>query len=507
MSCRSAVFALVLVVLALAAGAASADISGFVTVEGSGNPGTPIAGAYVHIQADLVTPGTFTAADGSFTLVAIPVGQVFVAASIPYLRSAPENFLIGGAPAVDGDDRSRHPPGGAAGGRRSGLRAGRRLGVRRLPLRALLPVVDLAPRLHRAEQVGARSVLRHRHAGGRRRLRLQEHPRPGRDRLLRHLPRADAGSPGSPPRRRAARRGDGAERLAGGHLRRLPPDGRDRRDPHQRAQSPRQGDLPLPAGRPGREHLAVRLGADGRRHLSPDAAVVLAAPPQLPDLRRLPPVPQPDDRRARAEHLPRVAGVALRHARDRASAPARTATWGRSPGVGQNCEFGGPDRESAERHAHTFIGSTPETLSANIALTTTVAETGAGNVRVASAVDNFGAGHDFPTGISLRNAILWITASIGGQPLAQVAGPTVPFWGSDDVPGDQPGDLAGQPGKGFAKVLEGRINGAGAGRAAGAVHRRRERLRADDHPFGDDRHHRGRVRDSAGHRRRAARST
>ena len=62
MSCRSAVVALALVVSALAAGAASADISGFVTVEGSGNPGTPIAGAYVHIQADLVTPGTFTAA-------------------------------------------------------------------------------------------------------------------------------------------------------------------------------------------------------------------------------------------------------------------------------------------------------------------------------------------------------------------------------------------------------------------------------------------------------------
>lgn len=130
-------------------------------------------------------------------------------------------------------------------------------------------------------------------------------------------------------------------------------------------------------------------------------------------------------------------------------------------GIGQNCEFGGPDRESAERHAHTFIGSTPATLSANIALTTAVAETTDGRVRVTSAVDNFGAGHDFPTGISLRNAILWITASVNGQPLAQASGPTIPFWASDDVPGEQPGDLAGLPGKGFAKVLEGRINGQG----------------------------------------------
>ncbi len=90
-----------------------------------------------------------------------------------------------------------------------------------------------------------------------------------------------------------------------------------------------------------------------------------------------------------------------------------------------------------------------------------MAQTGAGNVLVTSSVDNFGAGHSFPTGITLRNAILWITATLDGQPLAQVAGSTIPFWASDDVPGDQPGDLAGQPGKGFAKVLEGRINGQG----------------------------------------------
>ena len=54
-----------------------------------------------------------------------------------------------------------------------------------------------------------------------------------------------------------------------------------------------------------------------------------------------------------------------------------------------------------------------------------------------------------------------MTATLNGQPLAQAAGPTVPFWGSDDVPGEQPGDFAGLPGKGFAKILEGRINGQG----------------------------------------------
>jgi hypothetical protein len=80
---------------------------------------------------------------------------------------------------------------------------------------------------------------------------------------------------------------------------------------------------------------------------------------------------------------------------------------------------------------------------------------------VVAEVNNFGAGHSFPTGVSIRNAILVVSATLDGQPLEQAAGPTVPFWGSDDVPGDQPGDLAGLPGKGFAKVLEGRINGQG----------------------------------------------
>ena len=80
---------------------------------------------------------------------------------------------------------------------------------------------------------------------------------------------------------------------------------------------------------------------------------------------------------------------------------------------------------------------------------------------MAAEVANFGAGHSFPTGVSIRNAILLVTATLNGQPLPQAAGPTVPFWGSDNVPGDQPGDLAGFPGKGFAKILEGRINGQG----------------------------------------------
>lgn len=122
--------------------------------------------------------------------------------------------------------------------------------------------------------------------------------------------------------------------------------------------------------------------------------------------------------------------------------------------------FGAPVRPPSQRHSHAFVGSTPSTLAANIALDTVV-EQADGRVIVRSTVDNFGAGHDFPTGISIRNAFLLISASVDGQPLTQVAGPTVPSWADDDVPGQQPGDHAGKPGRGFGKILEGRINGAG----------------------------------------------
>lgn len=122
--------------------------------------------------------------------------------------------------------------------------------------------------------------------------------------------------------------------------------------------------------------------------------------------------------------------------------------------------FGAPERPASQRHSHAFVGSTPSTLAANIALDTEV-EQANGQVIVRSTVDNFGAGHDFPTGISLRNAILLISASVDGQPLTQISGPTVPSWADDDVPGEQPGDHAGKPGRGFAKILEGRINGSG----------------------------------------------
>jgi hypothetical protein len=70
-------------------------------------------------------------------------------------------------------------------------------------------------------------------------------------------------------------------------------------------------------------------------------------------------------------------------------------------------------------------------------------------------------GHHFPTGVDVRNAFLLVQVSLQGQLLQQESGDRLPFWVDDAVPGQQPGDYAGQAGRGYAKVLQGRIDGQG----------------------------------------------
>lgn len=120
---------------------------------------------------------------------------------------------------------------------------------------------------------------------------------------------------------------------------------------------------------------------------------------------------------------------------------------------------GGPLRPASQRSTHRFIGATPQRLAENIDLRVSVEQRGA-QLLVATDVENQ-CGHHFPTGIDIRNALLVVDVRLDGQPLPQTRGPVLPFWASDDVPGEQPGDYAGWPGKGYAKVLEGRINGQG----------------------------------------------
>jgi hypothetical protein len=67
------------------------------------------------------------------------------------------------------------------------------------------------------------------------------------------------------------------------------------------------------------------------------------------------------------------------------------------------------------------------------------------SIQVSVSITNTGAGHHVPTDYPGRHLILVLTAFDSlGQALIQYDGPTVPDWG---------GDLAGVPGKIFAKVL------------------------------------------------------
>ncbi|NKI35677.1 hypothetical protein HFP89_10945 [Wenzhouxiangella sp. XN79A] len=120
---------------------------------------------------------------------------------------------------------------------------------------------------------------------------------------------------------------------------------------------------------------------------------------------------------------------------------------------------GQPIRPAEQRRSHAFIGATPDTLADAVTLDLDAWVDGA-ELAVEARVANVGAGHAFPTGVSIRNAVLVIEATVNGQPLAQVAGPVVPFYGSASG-SNTPDDVAGRPGRGFARVLEGRINGTG----------------------------------------------
>ncbi len=120
---------------------------------------------------------------------------------------------------------------------------------------------------------------------------------------------------------------------------------------------------------------------------------------------------------------------------------------------------GQPIRPAEQRRSHAFIGATPDTLADAVTLDLDARVDG-GALVVEARVANVGAGHAFPTGVSIRNAVLVIEARVDGQPLPRIDGPTVPFYGSA-AGSNAPDDVAGRPGRGFARVLEGRINGAG----------------------------------------------
>jgi hypothetical protein len=442
--------------LVLGATAARGDISGFVRVAGSGTPGTPVPGARVHIRADSSVVAV-TAADGSFTLAASPAGSVELAASIPYNRAAATNYLIGGAQASDGD---------------SGVDI--RLTV--------LPGSNPSYKPPTADICGSCHFSVYPLWSG------SNHAGAARNEWVLDL-FSGSGTPGGGAGYVFRNNHDPGETgfCATCHA------------PMTDVFNPGQTMLDEVVDAPGSEGVSCvschQMDSVDEGNL--DALHFLGKSTyRFPDDSAAPtwsyvwgPLDDVTFKGMKPSHstLHRTSllcAACHQYVNPTTGAPGQNTyrEWAASsfatPGPGQRncqschmpdaidddplCVFSPTpaDRPATDRRRHVFIGSTPDMLQNNISLTVAAQEV-PGRVRVDAQVFNFGAGHSFPTGVSIRNAILLVSATLNGQPLAQAAGSTVPFWGSDDVPGVQPGDYAGLPGKGFAKILEGRINGQG----------------------------------------------
>jgi hypothetical protein len=119
-----------------------------------------------------------------------------------------------------------------------------------------------------------------------------------------------------------------------------------------------------------------------------------------------------------------------------------------------------PTRPGKQRHDHSFPGVYSGRLGVPVELDI-VAQVSNGQLAVEVAVINRGLGHNFPTGVDVRNAFVLVEVLVGDQALLQLDGDRLPDWVDDLVPGQQDGDFSGMAGRGFAKVLAGRIDGQG----------------------------------------------
>jgi hypothetical protein len=107
---------------------------------------------------------------------------------------------------------------------------------------------------------------------------------------------------------------------------------------------------------------------------------------------------------------------------------------------------GGLHRDSALISSHYMPGAADEQLLQNTAEMTLDATRADGTVTVDVSVTNTEAGHHIPTDSPLRQIfVLVMVTDAQGRELPLQSGPTLPDWA---------GDLAGEPGVYFAKILE-----------------------------------------------------
>lgn len=114
-------------------------------------------------------------------------------------------------------------------------------------------------------------------------------------------------------------------------------------------------------------------------------------------------------------------------------------------------EKGGLTREYHRTANHLQPGASDETLLQNTVALTVTATISGGVVVVDTTLYNAFAGHHVPTDFPGRQMLLVLAATDDeGAPLPLLEGETLPAWAGS---GDSPHDYAGQPGRGYAKLL------------------------------------------------------
>jgi hypothetical protein len=109
-------------------------------------------------------------------------------------------------------------------------------------------------------------------------------------------------------------------------------------------------------------------------------------------------------------------------------------------------ERGGPRRRPDQIHVHRMPGASDEQFLQNAVTMTTTAQVEGGTLAVEVQIANDKTGHHVPTDSPLRHLILAVEATnADGDRLALRSGPSLPEWA---------GDLAGEPGRTYAKVLQ-----------------------------------------------------
>ena len=118
---------------------------------------------------------------------------------------------------------------------------------------------------------------------------------------------------------------------------------------------------------------------------------------------------------------------------------------------------GGVERDPLTIHAHTMPGAGSAGLLARTMALTVTAQLSGSLLTVDVALTNVFGGHHVPTDYPGRNMILVLSVMDDqGRTLPQLGGPRVPAWGGA---GSAANDYAGQPGRGYAKVLRDALTG------------------------------------------------